>query len=54
MRLAQEHNAVTRVRLEAATPRSQDKHSTAEPLCSREFIAFIHSIDEDLDQNLDL
>ena len=34
MCLAQGHNAVTPVRLKLATPRSQDKHSTTEPLHS--------------------
>ena len=34
MRLAQGHNTVTPLRLEPAVPRSQVKHSTAEPLCS--------------------
>ena len=31
MRLAQGHNEVTPVKLEPATPQSQDKHSTTEP-----------------------
>ena len=34
MCLAQGHNAVARVRLEPATPRSRVKHSTTEPLRS--------------------
>ena len=33
--LAQGHNTVTPVRLESATPRSPDKHSTTEPLRSQ-------------------
>ena len=32
MFLAQEHNAVTLVMLEPATPQSRDKHSTTKPL----------------------
>ena len=36
MCLAQGHNAVTPVRLEPATPRSRDMHSTTEPLHSLE------------------
>ena len=28
------HNTINQVRLEPVTPQSQDKHSTAEPLCS--------------------
>ena len=35
MCLAQGHNAVTLVRLEPVTPRSQVKHSSIKPLCSR-------------------
>ena len=35
MCLAQGHNAVVLVRLEPATPRSQVKHSTTEPLRSQ-------------------
>ena len=34
MSLVQGHNAVTPVRLEPTTPRSQVKHSTTEPLPS--------------------
>ena len=34
MRLAQGHDTVTPVRLEPATPQSQVKHSTTEPLHS--------------------
>ena len=35
MCLDQGHNTVTSVRLESATPQSQDKHSTTEPLRPR-------------------
>ena len=38
MCLAQGHNAVTPVRLEPATPRSQVKYSTTEPLRSQDGI----------------
>ena len=38
MYLAQGHNAVAPVRLEAATPQSQVKHSTTEPLQSLSYI----------------
>ena len=34
--LLKDHNAVTPVRLEPAALQSQVKHSTTEPLCSRE------------------
>ena len=37
MCLAQGHNSVTLVRLKPASPRSQVKHSTTEPLCSLNF-----------------
>ena len=38
MCLAQGHNAATPVRLKPAIPRSQDKCSTTEPLCSQNII----------------
>ena len=41
MSLAQGHNAVPQVKLKPATPRSRDKLSTTEPLCSREALLYM-------------
>ena len=44
MCLAQGHNSVTSVRLEPATPWSQVKHSTTEPLHSLKYLLIISSL----------
>ena len=49
MHLAQEHNAVSLVRLEHTAPRSRVKHSTTEPLrshksCMVAYLSHLHEV----------